>query len=441
MWDTTLLLTPNTAAVLLAKQPESPITLPLIDKLARTFNLKVDGNSFQPLSSFLGQLDKNKRLQATLVKQPKVSTMQPEIIDQDVNAGMPTNAVWFIVKPDSYQVTYALSYSITGADTFLTDALDWIASNFDAFEPNFKVKAPPVNLTLKRTKIYSAKVTQIEEPIVTTGISFAFDISSFRLYLDLSAFDREIILTPKGGASIAEMVQDIFGGNQDADKQNIDMSLLPNAEGSDPFATLFDNVHLWYIRIRYDSLQPKTKRLQWGIGVLAFWKPKTDLHLATLLTYDTFSKLFIGRLMFEQDFQTAMDLRLPAWDARLSPATILEAEGLTPKDFDRSLDLWKLVGFDSSSQPPIPTKLQNVQVTFQGSPDAKTGSVFTFMADLVRDDKPQPERAGGAPSGFTWDTASLDLLIVSPKARSSAKTYAIDVGIRSFQSNIQDKHC
>jgi hypothetical protein len=417
------------AAVLLAEQPEPSVSLPLIDKLAKSLSIEVQSNSLQPLSSFLGQLDKNKRLQATLVKQPKVSTTQPQSIDQDINSGAPTNAVWFIVKPDSYQVIYVLSYVITGADTLLSDALNWIALNFDAFAPNLKIKTPPVNLTLKRIKTYSVKNTQTDEPNVITSLSFAFDISSFRLYLDLSSIDREIILTPKDGKPIVEMIKDIFGDKQDVGEEDIDMSLLPNAEGSDPFASIFDNVHLWYVRLRYDGLQPKKRRLQWGIGVLAFWKPKEDIHLATLLTYDSLSKLFVGRLMFEQDFQTAMDLRSPAWDPRLSPSPILNVEGLKPKDFNRSLDLWKLVGFDSASQPPIPTKLQNVQVTFQGSSDTNTGSVFTFMADLVRDDNPQAERAGGAPSGFKWDTASLDLLIVSPKAKTSAKSYAIDVSI------------
>jgi hypothetical protein len=435
------LLTAETAAVLLA-EADPAVSLALIDLVANTLKLRIKGDAVQPITSFLGQIlpDKDKTLQAALVTQPKIKTTEPPIntaelpsLDRDVDSGVPTNAIWLMARPSSYQVTYALSYTITGADSLINDALTWVAGAFDSFRPNLSTKTPPVHLTLKRTKYYSLTNTETEDVVSFTSLSFAFDIPSFRMYLDLSSVDREIILTPKDGRPILEMITDAFGEDQD-----IDMSLLPNSEGSDPFASLFGNaVHLWYVRLRYERVQPVKKRVQFGIGILAFWRLKKDVTLATLLTYDSLSRLFVGRLMFEQDFQTATDLRSPEWDARLSPWPILRAEGLEPKDFNRSLDLWTLVGFDAASQPPIPTKLQNAQVTFERASDETGGSVFAFMADLVRDDDPQAERAGGAPSGFTWDTASLDLIIVSPMENTSpnapkpVKTYVIDVSMNT----------
>ena len=424
--------------MLLAEQPKNLASLPLIEGIANSFDLEVGDSSSQPLPNFLGQLDKEKRLRATLVEQPQSSEEKsPLIVDSDT----PTNAVWFIVKPGTYEVTYVLSYLVTGTDDFLDSAITWIKTNLDGFAPGkeHEISATetsenespkqenPIHLTLKRTKRYRFENSKLKEPDVVTSISFAFDVASFRLYLDLSTRDREILLVPRKTKQILEMIKDIFRDNQDVGEKDIDMSMLPNGDNSDPFASIFDDVHLWYVRLRYDGLQPKKRRLQWGIGIFAFWKPKENLNIATLMTYDSMSKLFVGRLMFEQDFQTAMDVRLPTWDPRLSPSRILHAKNLKPEDFNRSLDLWTLVGLDPASQPPIPTKLRNVQVTFQGSSDANTGSVFSFMSDLVRDDKPQPERPGGAPSGFSWDTASLDLVIVSPKVKGSTRTYNIDV--------------
>jgi hypothetical protein len=190
-------------------------------------------------------------------------------------------------------------------------------------------------------------------------------------------------------------------------------------------------VHLWYVRLLDDPTKPQKERLQWGIGILAFWKPN-GINIATSLTYDSQSKLYVGRLMFEQDFQNSIDVRLPTWDARLSPGSILAEEGLSPRDFGRSLDLWKLVGFDPDDQPPVPTKLQNAQVTFSRSSDS--GSIFSFAADLIKDDRPPSVKEDGAPSGFSWDSAGLDLTIVSPatdkqnqNAPKPTKTYLIDV--------------
>lgn len=418
----------RTAAVLLAEQPEHPVPLSLIEQVAGSFHLEVGASSSQPLRNFLGQLDKDKSLRATLVEQPQSSAAESPLIE---HTDTPTNAVWLIVKPGTYEVTYVLSYLVAGTNDFLDNAITWVRENLDGFAPGKEHETPekenPIHLTLKRIKRYSVEKPESKEPDVVTSISFAFDVTSFRLYLDLSTRDREILLVPRKTKQILEMIKDIFQGNQDVGEQDIDMSLLPNGDNSDPFASIFDDVHLWYVRLRYDDLQPKKRRLQWGIGVIAFWKPKEDLNIATLMTYDSMSKLFVGRLMFEQDFQTAVDVRLPTWDPRLSPSRILHTKGLKPKDFNRSLNLWTLVGLDPASQPPIPTKLRNVQVTFQGSSDANTGSIFSFMSDLVRDDGPQSERSGGAPSGFSWDTASLDLVIVSPKTKGSAKTYNIDV--------------
>jgi hypothetical protein len=348
-------LTNISAAVLLVKPPEKPVELALIDELAPIFGIKVQGDFTTPLSDFLSQLDPNKRLKATLVAQPTIDPKDSTKISWDVNSGIASNALWCSVNLDSYQAAIALSYTVTGADTLVNDALDWIASKFSDFKPNLKVKTPPVNITLTRLTTYPVQDTQTSAPTRLTTLSFSFDISAFHLYLDLSSVGREIVLTPRDGKSIAELVSDAFG-----DEQNIDMTLLPNPEGSDPFTSLFDKVHLWYIRILQDPTLPKRKQLQWGIGILAFWKPN-GINIATSLTYDSQSQLFVGRLMFEQDFQDSIDVRLPTWDARFSPGPILVKEGLKPNDFGRSLDLWKLVGFNPNDQPPIPTKLQNVR--------------------------------------------------------------------------------
>jgi len=415
------------AGVLLLRAIDSSVgEFSLVAQVCSMFSVNFTASS-GPLILLLNRIDpvSNRRLKATLVPLPVVDDKDPTKITPNVHSDLPTNGLWCFATEQTYETHVRLSYTITGADSLVTDAMGWIQDTFPGISPK-SLHLPPVTATFtRRTTFPIQDITDQNLIKRSTAMSIAFDIPGFRLNLSVSENEYDLILLPKPGKSVVETITSAFDGLLD-----LDTSLLPSDEAtrSDPFVSLFDHVYFWYLRILNDTTQPREQAIQWGVGLLAIWKPNNVVVVACL-TYDSQSRTFVGRLMLEQDFEDTRDLRSPDWDPQLSPNSFLERENITPADIGHSLDLWAMLGFRTEDQPPIPHKLINAQVSFTRA-SAGNGSVFSFVADLVKEDH-LPQNTG-APSGFSWTGAGLALTIVSPPTTSStatkpSKTYAIDV--------------
>lgn len=399
--------------------PATTIRQNLIAELCTLYGIEVDNSSFNEIGNFLKRIDSDKKVAASLTKAP-----------QSVFAGVTTSGLWCVADRNTYKAQVRLCYTLDGLDILLDNALGWITSVFSDVKPK-KSSTPELTIILRRLSTYGSGTYNTIEPYRETELSLAFQIPGFVLNVDLSKTTRELTLVPISGDSIADMIRGAFDS-----PKNIDLGLFPDQQRNDPFVSIFDHVHLWYIRVLNDPTQTTSRQTQWGAGLLAFWKPN-GVTIAALLTYDSVSAKFVGKLMFQHDFGSAADRRSLRWDARLSPDAILKKAEVDLAQLGDAVDLWKMIGFSADDQPPIPHNLTNAEVSFQRAAGTKgTGSVFNFTADLVQFGQTSNSQvAGAAPSGFTWDGAGISLTIVSPDFKPSAanpkptssKAYGIDV--------------
>jgi hypothetical protein len=416
---------------MLLRPHQTPKELKLSTEVCKAFDVDLKGKT--PLASFLqaidsglsgitnGAIDESKLVRITLVDGPHWKDQSKTGLNQTVKSGMPTNALWCVSTEEAYYSTISLSYNLSS--DIIDKAIAWVTSKFDQIQPK-KSESNTMTVTLTRQSRFNLRAPTNESKIMrSTKVSFSFKMFNFHIHVDLWERNRALLLTPANDGSIATVISNAFGSSPGEV-----MHFLPDGSATDFFKSLFKNVHLWYIKITDDISQPSGKRLQWGVALLAIWKPADDIDIVVALTYDSKTSTFFGRLLFAQDLVNAIDLRRPAWDPRLSPDEILTKSGVT---LSTSLNLFKLVGIrDSNSQPPIPFLLREASVSFSKSGDSD--SVFSFSADLVREDPLSDEtHTEGAPTAFSWDEAAVDVTVRTVQTK---KTYSIDV-FSSFTIN------
>jgi hypothetical protein len=405
-------------------QPPNPALPPKsVKDICDTFG--IDLVSSNPLKTFLEVLDTNlhdptKAIQAALL-----------LPSGDSNSGTLTNGLWCMGEDNSYLCKVSLSYKIVGLEALIDNIFSWFASNIPGFTSKKSPTLPDIILTFSRTTIFNLAAPEDADLMTRIPtLTITFPVQSFYLNIDILQYSKQVLLTPlPTSSSIRSILQDVFqgAGNLSSDL----LQLLPGNDSSDPFSSLFDHFYLWYIQVTYDTVQWAGRNLQWGVGLLCFWKPK-DIPICVALTYDSASSTFLGRLMLQQHFADATDLRSPAWDPRLSPNSILNAVNLKPSDLQPP-NLWDLVGLPPEEQLPIPTLLTSAEVSFSQPGGPGTGSLFQFSASLGSSPistTPDPSTSA-APSGFKWRSASVDFAIVSPPPAAGtkpAKSYSIDVG-------------
>lgn len=431
------------SAVLLLRPRQSSTPLKLSTEVLTAFG--VDLSVPTPLSSFMEVVDDainnaahdiedSGLIRVTLVAPPDWDEGSTPGLNRTVKSGLPTNAIWFVSTDEAYYSTISLSFSISS--DVVDKAISWVTSSFDQIKPKKITTSTTTSTKTGSTATHSITATltrhnrfNLKNPTDDTmisrsaSLSFAFDMMNFHINVDLSETSRTLLFTPVGKGTISSVISGAFGSSI-GDVEDY----LPDGSATDFFKSLFDDVHLWYIKITDEFGQPSGKRLQWGVGLLAVWTPKTNIDICVALTYDSKTSTFFGRLLLSPELANSVDLRRPSWDPRVSPDNVLKDAGVNPSDL-HSLNLLDLVGLEGA-QPPIPHILKSAVVSFSKS-DA-SGSVFSFSADLVREDtesggqsSPPDTASQGAPTAFTWEEAAVDVTIRSTKGKPSM--YSLDV--------------
>ncbi|KAK5455896.1 hypothetical protein LTS15_005214 [Exophiala xenobiotica] len=370
-------------------------------------------------------IDESKHLQVVLLEPPHWTDNTNTVLDRTIDTGLPTNALWCISDNNAYYATTTLSFTLSS--DIVGKAIQWIESTYTGLKPKTTSDAATVVITLSRQNRFNLRIPVEDARVIrTTKVSFSFDISNFNVHIDLARTSRALLLTPNNSGTITSLIKNAFEPGTPLGEF---MDLLPDGSTSNFFSSLFDHVHLWYLKITDDPNQPAGKQVQWGIGLLAIWKPNSDTDVVIALTYDSATLTFLGKLLLQRDLASFVARHRPDWDPRFAPDKVL-ANSSVKMPLAPSLDLLTLVGInlkDKDSQPPIPHLVREATVSFSKKDDSD--SIFTFSADVVREEPPDSgggaaEHDEGAPSPFSWDEASVDVTIETVAKNS---TYDIDI--------------
>ncbi len=425
--------------LLLALDESTP--LKLVDEACVAFGF--DRQKASPIKEFLDLIDPSSSIHVNVSQPPAwlLKDGKPDpafVLTRNVEDGrlLPTNGIWCVSGDDIYTVTTIVTFDLGTAVADVVDkALSWITSNFD----NLAAKSPAGTLDLlkitltEKSQFVLDSAGSVKEDSVSrsTTFSISLDIPFFHLHIDLSETVRTLLLLPIADGGIVSMLKGAFN---DIQNQNVNLDVMPKGtesdpNGSDPFALFFNHFHLWHIRIQDDTTQPSGKRLQWGVGVIAIWKPKETVTIAVALTYDSKASTFAGRLLRGSDLPGATDLRSTSWDPRLDPSHVLASSLSDPPlslDDVKTLlgggvDLFDLIGLSAASQPPIPHILTAAEVSFARPGDK--GYEFKLSAEVdgrPSSDPVQEAPRMGASAGTRPPWTSLSTPRTGGKSRSAS---------------------
>lgn len=366
------------------------------------------------VSAFLDAIDATGALQATQVSAPdwKDPTDKTKGLNYALGTSTttaqstaPASALWFTTANDLYCVSCTLTYVVTLDPNVI---VNWVTSCFDGTTPKISLPTQNVFVSITRKSFYDLS-GRLTSTFVT--VNFAIDVVNFNLRVDFTASSQQLTLTPTQGSSIRELISSALGK---------DFDRLPNSTGSDPVTSFFGNdIHLWYVKVLHQNVVLGSgSGVSWAIGLLCLWKPNGQSVLVAL-TYDSLTSTFAGRLLLAQDVPDYADVRGPNWDQRLSPFSI---SSLNAQALGDSLNIWTLLGFDASKQPPIPTALKAAKTSLS-TPSAGT-VVFSFSADLIRPPtvaltSAAPNAADSAPMPFVWNDVVIDVNITKANGKTA----------------------